>query len=270
MTTGVPRPGAAAGRSAAATTQVAIVVVTYEAESTIEELLGRIPDASESVRPRVLIADDCSSDRTVALARSWADAAPLDVDVVAREVNLGYGGNQKASFAWAADEGADVVVLLHGDAQYPPERIGDLLAPILSGDADFVFGSRMIDRGGARAGHMPLKKRIGNRVLSKLLNAMTGASLTEWFSGFRAYRTSSLVDVGLAGLPDGFDFDVAVTVALLDRGARVQEIAIPTRYAGEISRVPLVRTGLQVLRHGVAASRHRAQELAVTSPRPTS
>src|SRR5690606_32976467 len=162
-----------------------------------------------------------------------------------------YGGNQKVSFAQAAAGGADVVVLLHGDAQYPPERIGDLLQPIVAGDADFVFGSRMIERGGARRGRMPLKKRIGNRVLSRILNRLTGASLSEWFSGFRAYRVSTLMEVGLDDLPDGFDFDVAVTVALLERGCRIEEIPIPTRYAGEISRVPLVRTGLQVLRHGL-------------------
>src|SRR5690606_23795297 len=160
-------------------------------------------------RPSVLVADDASADGTVALARAWAAGTDLEAQVAVREANLGYGGNQKVSFAQAAAGGADVVVLLHGDAQYPPERIGDLLQPIVAGDADFVFGSRMIERGGARRGRMPLKKRIGNRVLSRILNRLTGASLSEWFSGFRAYRVSTIMEVGLDDLPDGFDFDVA-------------------------------------------------------------
>ena len=83
-------------------------------------------------------------------------------------VNQGYGGNQKIGFHFALNENFDFVALLHGDGQYAPESLPDLLAPLLSGDADAVFGSRMLSRGGAREGGMPLYKFVGNKVLTYL------------------------------------------------------------------------------------------------------
>jgi len=116
-----------------------------------------------------------------------------------------------------------------------------------------VHGSRMIIRGGARRGGMPLNRYLGNRSLSWMLNRLSGSDLSEWFSGFRAYRVSTLAGFDLESLPDGFDFDTAVTLRLLAAGKRLEEVAIPTRYADEISRVPLLRTGLAAVRHGLGA-----------------
>ncbi|MGO8730667.1 MAG: glycosyltransferase, partial [Streptosporangiaceae bacterium] len=72
--------------------------------------------------------------------------------------NLGYGGNQKAGYKLALERGLDVVVLLHGDGQYAPELLPQMVAPIVRGECDAVLGSRMMDRGAARRGGMPLYK----------------------------------------------------------------------------------------------------------------
>ncbi len=74
--------------------------------------------------------------------------------------------------------------------------------------------------------------------------------MSEWFNGFRAYRVSALDEVGYKDLSDGFDFDTAITARLLRRGHRIEEVAMPTRYADEISRVPLLRTGVAAIRNG--------------------
>ena len=87
-------------------------------------------------------------------------------DVIRHDRNLGYGGNQKSGYRWAIDHGLDIVVLLHGDGQYAPEVIEDIVAPLIDGHADAVFGSRMLTRGAARAGGMPLYKFAGNRILT--------------------------------------------------------------------------------------------------------
>lgn len=243
---------------------IGIVVVAYEAEAFIERLLDRIPTTIAGHRPHVLVSDDHSGDRTGALAKEWSDRHPeVDLELVLQPANLGYGGNQKFGYEWARRRDLDVAVLIHGDAQYPPELAGDLVRPLLAGEADAVFGSRMIEPGAARRGGMPPVRFLGNRVLSRSLNRLAGARFSEWFSGFRAYRTSALAAVDHLTLPDGFDFDTAITLRLLARGLHVVEVPIPTRYGDEVSRVPLLRTGVAGVAHGV---RHRRRGAEPGSP----
>ncbi len=233
--------------------QIAVTVVAYEATDTIEGVLDRIPATICGQVPWVLISDDASSDDTAELAEKWAARNPhFEVEVTHQPVNLGYGGNQKALYQWAHDRGADIAILVHGDGQYPPEMADDLVGPLLARDAEAVHGSRMILPGGAKRGRMPIDRRIGNRVLSRTFNGLSGAHLSEWFSGFRAYRIDRLMAIpDLHRLPDGFDFDTAITLRLLENGDRIAEVAIPTHYGDEISRVPLLRTGLAGLAHAV-------------------
>jgi glycosyltransferase involved in cell wall biosynthesis len=235
---------------------VAVTVVAYEAEGFIEALLGRIPDTVAGEVPLILVSDDASTDRTAELAEAWAAAHPgRTVHVRRSATNQGYGGNQKTSYRWAEELGADIAVLLHGDEQYPPELIERLVVPIQAGEGDVVFGSRMMERGAARAGGMPMERFVGNKVLTRALNLLAGQQFTEWFSGFRAYRVGALSDIDLDALSDGFDFDVMVTLELLKRGVVPREVPIPTHYGEEISRVPLMKFGTKVLRHGWRARR---------------
>lgn len=233
--------------------QIAVTVVAYEAADTLEEVLDRIPATIGGTTPWVLISDDASADNTFELAEKWAANNPhFEVEVTRQRVNLGYGGNQKVLYQWAHDRGADIAILVHGDGQYPPEMADELVRPLLAGSAEAVHGSRMILRGGARQGRMPIDRRIGNRVLSRTFNFLSRTRLSEWFSGFRAYRIDRLMAISdFHRLPDGFDFDTAITLRLLENDDRIAEVAIPTHYGDEISRVPLLRTGLAGLAHAI-------------------
>ncbi|OWY60477.1 hypothetical protein B7486_68965, partial [cyanobacterium TDX16] len=234
--------------------KVGVLVVAYESSDYIINLLDRVPTDVPGADLAICVSDDCSSDDTGEKAEKWAaEQDERDVVVLRQDRNHGYGGNQKLSYAWASANGIDVAVLLHGDEQYPPEAIPALVAPILADEADVVHGSRMIIPGGARGGGMPIDRYVGNRSLSWLLNRLSGADLTEWFSGFRAYRVSTISQLDLTTMPDGFDFDTTITLRLLEAGARIDEVAIPTRYGDEVSRVPLLRTGLAAVKHGLAA-----------------
>lgn len=240
--------------------RLVVAVIAYESASKIAAVLDRIPDDVLGVRPTVLVADDHSSDGTYAAALDWADRHPdADITVVRWPSNLGYGGNQVACYRWAAEHGADAAVLVHGDGQYPPEQAAEMFRPIVDGNADAVFGSRMLLRGGARAGGMPLRRYLGNKTLTSTLNVLAGADLSEWFSGFRAFRIVALSGVGFESLSAGFDIDTEVTFRLLEAGYRVEEISIPTLYKGDVSRVPLMRTGLRSLRQGLGSRRRRAR-----------
>ena len=129
--------------------RVGVLVVAYNAATTLVQTLDRLPPGFRAVVDHVLLADDASQDDTYAIGLAYREATDLPLTVVRHPKNLGYGGNQKAGYAWAIEHGLDVVVLLHGDGQYAPEVIEDLVRPLTEGGADAVFGSRMMVRGAA-------------------------------------------------------------------------------------------------------------------------
>ena len=186
--------------------KVGVLVVAYNAESTLARVLDRIPDATQLQLAEVLVQDDHSTDDTHVVAQEYEGTNErFHLTIVRHPQNLGYGGNQKAGYTYAINHGWDVVVLLHGDGQYAPEIMGDIIAPILEGDADAVFGSRMMHRGDARKGGMPMYKYVGNRILTTTQNTLTGLRLSEWHSGYRAYRVSALAQLPFIGNTDDFD-----------------------------------------------------------------
>lgn len=217
--------------------RVGILVVAYNAASTLAGVLDRIP---EDLRPRIakiLVGDDHSSDATYLVGLGYQQLSDLPIEVVRHPRNLGYGGNQKAGYQWAIDNGLDVVVLLHGDGQYAPELLPDLIRPIEEGEADAVLGSRMMRPKAARDGGMPYYKWLGNRILTRLENKVVGVELSEWHSGYRAYRTSALRAIPFHHNDDGFNFDTQVIVQLVEGGHRITEVPIPTYYGDEICYV---------------------------------
>jgi glycosyltransferase involved in cell wall biosynthesis/cyclopropane fatty-acyl-phospholipid synthase-like methyltransferase len=216
---------------------VGVLVVAYNAASTLAATLGRLPESFTRTVDHVMVCDDASTDDTYAVGLAVQEASSLPITVVRREHNLGYGGNQKAGYAWAMEHGLDIVVLLHADGQYAPEEIERLVEPLARGTADAVFGSRMMVKGQARAGGMPAYKYVGNRILTTFQNRVTGARLTEWHSGYRAYRVDALADLPLAGFSNGFDFDTEIILGLLSAEKRIVEVPIPTYYGDEICYV---------------------------------
>ena len=150
--------------------KIGILVVAYNAESTIESTLSRIPEAFVSEIHSILISDDKSKDLTSARATNFADSSRLPIQVVSQPINLGYGGNQKFGYSWAIQNHWDIVVLLHADGQYAPEFIPQIVKPLLENKADAVFGSRMLNKRNALKGGMPKYKWVGNQILTFLQN----------------------------------------------------------------------------------------------------
>jgi len=230
--------------------RIVVFVVAYNAESTLERVLDRIPPDFAARLDTVLVFDDASHDATYEVGRRYLDAHPdLPLVVEKHPANLGYGGNQKAGYRLAQEMGLDIVVLLHGDGQYAPEVMMDIIKPLADGRADAVFGSRMIDRGAALRGGMPMYKYVGNKILTRYENAMAGLSLSEWHSGYRAYRTSTLATLPLSSYSDGFDFDTQIILGLADVSARIVEIPIPTYYGDEICYVDGMKYARDLFRH---------------------
>ncbi len=218
--------------------RIGILVVAYNASTTLRSVLARIDPAFRPRITAVLVSDDHSGDDTFEVGlRLQREEVGLPLTVVRQPRNLGYGGNQKFGYRWAIEQGLDVIVLLHGDGQYAPELLADLVAPLERQEADVVMGSRMMHPGAARAGGMPRYKYVGNRILTQFQNAVSGLHLSEWHSGYRAFSVPALARIPFEQNSDGFDFDTEVLLQLHDSGARVLEVPIPTYYGDEICYV---------------------------------
>ncbi|HWE27867.1 MAG TPA: bifunctional glycosyltransferase/class I SAM-dependent methyltransferase [Polyangia bacterium] len=229
-----------------------VFVIAYYADTTLKRVLERIPSSIFTEYDcEVLVVDDASADRTFEIGRAYEAAHPeMRITVLRNQFNQGYGGNQKVGYAFAIEEKFDFVAMLHGDGQYAPEVLPFLLEPLRDGQADAVFGSRMMRRFGALEGGMPLYKYLGNKVLTRLQNAMLGTRLSEFHSGYRIYSVKTLASIPFRLNANDFHFDTEIIVQLLNAGARIVERPIPTYYGDEICRV----NGMKYAKDVIAAT----------------
>ena len=229
--------------------KIGVLIVAFNAQETLTKVLDRIPSDFVKQIDAILVCDDASTDDTHKVGLTYQSKSQLPLTIVRHEINLGYGGNQKTGYQWALEKNLDLVVLLHGDGQYAPEYLPQMVEPIVSGRAEVVFGSRMITQGGARQGGMPLYKFVGNKILTTLQNRLAKVSLTEWHSGYRAYSVASLRRINFLKNSDYFDFDSQIILQMIGARQRIVEIEIPTFYGDEISRVNGIKYGIKILIH---------------------
>ena len=234
--------------------RVLIFIVAYNAETTIEKVLSRIPQSLQGGDVEVLIIDDFSKDDTFVngLRYQQRDSA-FKITVLRTPENQGYGGNQKLGYRYAIDNGFDLVALVHGDGQYAPEKLPMLLAPLVQGEADAVFGSRMIDKRAARKGGMPVYKWIGNRILTAFQNRMLRTALSEFHSGYRLYSTAALAQIPFEKNTNDFHFDTEIIIQFVLRKLRIAELPIPTFYGDEVCHVNGMKYAWDVFRSTVKA-----------------
>jgi glycosyltransferase involved in cell wall biosynthesis len=248
-------PAAAAAPKKA---RVVIVMPAYNAAKTLEDTFRRIP---AGYYDEIVVVDDFSRDDTAQLARR------LSLKAIRHPHNVGYGGNQKTCYMEALRDGADIVVMLHPDGQYDPAIIPEMVRPIAEGRADMVLGSRMLTPGGAKAGGMPLWKRVANRVLTAVENRAMGRRFAECHTGYRAYSRRFLETVPFLRNSNGFVFDTEVIFQAVHFELPVVEVPVSTRYFEDASSVSFrqgvvyglgtLLTALQFLLHrwGVVQSR---------------
>jgi len=220
--------------------RICVVLPAYNAELTLRQTVAEI---DRSIADDVLLVDDASSDRTVAVA------AELGLPHVVHPKNRGYGGNQKTCYREALGRGADIVIMLHPDYQYSPLLIPAMAAMVASGHFDLVLGSRILGVG-ALAGGMPIWKYVANRALTFAENLLLGYKLAEYHTGYRAFSRRLLETLQLEADSDDFVFDNQFIAQSIWHGFAVGEISCPTRYFPEASSINLrrsIRYGFGVL-----------------------
>src|SRR5436305_3303246 len=231
--------------------KVVAVLPAYNAAKTLQATFDDIP---QDWVDEILLVDDVSRDNTVELARA------LPMRVVVHAKNRGYGGNQKTCYRTAMDEmGGEIMVMVHPDHQYDPKIIPELVGPLLRGDCDAVFGSRMLG-GRPMEGGMPRWKYWANLFLTMVENATFYVFLSEYHSGFRAYSRRYLELINFEANSDDFVFDTEIIAQGVAKGMLIREVPIRTRYFDEASQIGFwrsVRYGLAILKTMVLYKMHK-------------
>jgi len=172
-----------------------ILIVAYNAERHITTVLDRIPEAIWNGKPYhcdILVIDDFSSDATWQVCNDYCERNNRQITILRTPSNQGYGGNQKIGYTYALKNEYDAVVLLHGDGQYAPELLLQMIKPLAEQKAEVVFGSRMAIKKNALTGGMPAYKFTANILLTAIQNAILGSQFSEFHTGYRAYSVSAL------------------------------------------------------------------------------
>ena len=211
--------------------RIAVVMPAYNAAKTLEQTVRELPEMADI---RILV-DDKSSDETVKIARR------LGLQIFVHEKNYGYGRNQQTCYREALAAGADIVVMVHPDYQYTPLLVTAMSSMIAFGVYDVVLGSRIVG-GGALRGGMPFYKYVANRFLTAFQNAFTGAKLSEYHTGFRAFSKEVLANLPLLENSDDFVFDNEMLTQCICFGYRIGELSCPTKYFREASSISFSRS----------------------------
>jgi glycosyltransferase involved in cell wall biosynthesis len=230
--------------------RVLVIILAYNAERHLCGVLDRVPAALlNTSEVHFLVLDDASSDAGVETALHWVASHDVkNITVLRNGVNQGYGGNQKIGYRLALDSSFDFAIMLHGDGQYSPTLIPELIEVWRRTGADVVLGTRMWSTASARSGGMPAYKIVGNRVLTRIQNFLTGNQLSEYHTGLRGYATSFLRRIPFEINTNDFHFDTEILLQAFHAHAQVAELNIPTRYGDELCHVNGLKYAYDVLK----------------------
>lgn len=214
--------------------KIVVVMPAYNAAKTLVQTYEEV--MAQGMVDLVIVVDDASGDETTDIARKLPQT-----QVFKHPSNLGYGGNQKTCYRLALEAGADIVIMVHPDYQYTPKLIPAMVSLIANGVHPCVLGSRILG-GYALKGGMPWWRYVANRFLTFVGNLSTGAKLSEYHTGYRAFSREILQRLPLDANSDDFVFDNQMLAEVLWFGYTIGEVSCPTLYAGGSSSINFRRS----------------------------
>ena len=217
--------------------KLSIVIPAYNEADTVAGIAARVRAAAPDAE--IIVVNDGSTDGTAEALAELVERDP-DVRVLHHDTNRGKGAALRTGFAAAT---GDVVLVQDADLEYNPQDYGKLLAPILKGEADVVYGSRFL---GGPHRVLFFWHAVGNRLLTLLSNMFTNLNLTDVETGYKVFRKSVLESITIRS--DRFGFEPEITAKVAKRGWRVYEV--PIEYHGrtyEEGKKVTWRDGLKAL-----------------------
>ena len=233
--------------------RIVVFVISYKAGNLLRETLKRIPEKLFPVLSEIFIVDDFSDDDTYEIGKAMSadNIWKNKLKVFKNPRNYGYGGNQKIGYRYAIERNFDFVILLHGDGQYAPEFLPDMIWPVIFKNKKVVFGSRMINGSDALKGGMPIYKFVGNKILTNYSNIVLNMKLSEFHSGYRLYSCDVLRNIPFEENTEDFHFDTQIIIQCKELGIEIFETPIPTYYGDEICRVNGVIYALNIFKENI-------------------
>jgi glycosyltransferase involved in cell wall biosynthesis len=218
-----PTPGPPAGH------KLSVIVPVYNEAATVLEILRRV--ARVPIPKEILVVDDGSTDGTVDLLKgvmesSWLDerghAEPCELHVIFHERNQGKGRTIRTGLARAT---GDMILIQDADLEYDPAEYPKLIAPIVEGKADVVYGSRFT---GSPHRVLFFWHSVGNQFLTLVSNMFTNLNLTDMETGYKVFSRKALDGITLRS--NRFGFEPEITAKVARKGLRIYEVSIS--YAG--------------------------------------
>lgn len=220
--------------------RVAVVVPAHNEE----RLVGTVVTTAPALVDHVIVVDDASSDATSEAARATGDPR---LEVHRLPENEGVGGAILAGHARALELGADVSVVMAGDAQMDPDFLPALLDPIADGEAEFTKANRFYDAGSFEG--MPRHRIFGNIVLSFMTKAASGYwGLFDPQNGYTAIHRHALERLPLDRIAKRYEFENDILIKLNILRVPARDVPIPARYGSEVSGVRLTRVAPRLVR----------------------
>lgn len=222
--------------------KILIFIVTYKASFRILRLIQKIPYKKLSNFNYIIyISDDHSEDlSTLKYIKLVKNQYGSKIKLNFNKKNLGYGGNIKKCINYAYKNNFDYAIMLHGDNQYNPKYISNMLTLISKNNYDAIVGSRMKNKSNALKGNMPIYKYIGNIVLSKYFNIFFNTKFTDCHTGYWFYNLTNIPKIYFDNCDENFCFDLDFRLQLVNKNKNIKEIAINTFYGSERSSFHII------------------------------
>ena len=215
--------------------KILLFIVTYKASYRIRKVINEIPlKFFNKYNYKILISDDFSNDNTKSHI-NYIKKRHKRVILNFNSKNIGYGANIKKCLSYAYNNKYDYAAMIHGDNQYSPKYLKEMLTILLKTGSTSVTGSRMKNRKKALNGGMPYYKFIGNIFLTKFFNIFYGTSFTDCHTGYWFYDLKKIKKPWLKKFDNGFLFDLDMRLKLTKENCKIKEIPIITRYGTERS-----------------------------------
>ena len=212
--------------------KIGIFISSYKSMQTLPEVIDRIPANIKKSASEIFVIDDASPDNSYKIAIAYKKRVNLpNLTIMKNTKNRGFGGNQKEAFNYAIQKGYDLIIVLHGDAQYAPEELNNFIDEFEKSNSDLVYGSRML--GDPLGGGMPMWRYLGNKFLTIIQNSILNLGLTEYHSGYRAYKCEALKKISFNKLSNDYYFDPEILVLSKIHKFKISEVPIPTHYGPE-------------------------------------